>query len=184
MTTRFFPRSSRWPPDRGQTGIDFIIGVGIFLLTIAFVFSFVPGTLAPFGDDTAAPVVADRIADELVHQALAGANGPSVLDERCTLAFFGYAASTDCHFDGAGQPEDWLAVPPRTTLNVTVEKNLDGATGREVVCLDAGTITDCNNGGDRLAYGAPPPQTGGSVATASRVVSLGGTDAVVVVRLW
>lgn len=184
MASHRSPRNRDSAANRGQTGIDFIVGVGIFLLTIAFVFSFVPGTLAPFGDATGEPIVADRIADELVYEALAEAGGPSVLDERCTLAFFGYAASTDCHFEGAGQPEDWLAVPPRTTLNVTVEKNVDGVPGREVVCLDAGTITDCASGGDRLAYGSATPQDGVSVATASRVVSLGGTDAVLVVRVW
>lgn len=184
MSARFPPHSRTGSPERGQTGIDFIVGVGIFLLTIAFVFSFVPGALAPFGDSADHSMVADRIGDDLVYENLGGTAGPSVLDDQCTLAFFGYASSAECPFDGAGAPEDWLAVPPRTHLNVTVEKNVDATPGREVLCWNAGRPTECTTGGDRLAYGDTTPTTSASVATASRVVSLGGTDAVLVVRVW
>lgn len=183
--------SSRSPPhrrtvcvSRGQTGIDFIIGIGVFLVSIAFVFSFVPGMLAPFGDAAGDPIVADRIADELVYEDLAGTAGPSVLDEQCTLAFFGHAATPGCPFDDSGDPEDWLAIPPRTHLNVTIEKNFDSNPGREVACWDSGSLTDCDTGGDRLAYGDPPPTKSASVATASRVVHVGGSDAVLTVRVW
>lgn len=170
--------------DRGQTGIDFVFGVGVFLLSIAFVFSFVPGMLAPFGDAAGATIVADRIGDELVYDDLAGTAGPSVLDEQCTLAFFGHSSPADCPFEDSGDPEEWLAIPAGTHLNVTIEKNLDGAAGREVACWESGRLTDCDSGGDRLAYGEPTPAMGASVATASRVVYMGDTEAVLMVRVW
>ncbi|WP_254523233.1 DUF7287 family protein [Natrinema caseinilyticum] len=55
--------------DRGQTTQDFAIGIGIFLLAIAFVFSFLPSVITPFdsGVDGAETAQADRIADLVVH---------------------------------------------------------------------------------------------------------------------
>lgn len=40
--------------DRGQTVQDFAIGASVFLLTIAFVFAFIPTLFTPFEDDVAA----------------------------------------------------------------------------------------------------------------------------------
>ncbi|QLG50538.1 DUF7287 family protein [Natrinema halophilum] len=54
---------------RGQTTQDFAIGIGIFLLAIAFVFSFLPSVITPFDSSVggAETAQADRIADLLVH---------------------------------------------------------------------------------------------------------------------
>ncbi|MFP9190369.1 DUF7287 family protein [Natronosalvus vescus] len=53
--------------DRGQTTQDFAVGIGIFLLAVAFVFSFVPTLITPFATSTASETAqADRIADEIV----------------------------------------------------------------------------------------------------------------------
>ncbi len=54
--------------DRGQTTQDFAVGIGIFLLTIAFVFAYLPSLATPYessigGAETAQ---ADRIADRIV----------------------------------------------------------------------------------------------------------------------
>ncbi|WP_306057613.1 DUF7287 family protein [Natronococcus wangiae] len=56
-------------PDRGQTTQDFAIGIGVFLLSIAFVFSYIPSLTTPFASPTgdAETAQADRIADRLVH---------------------------------------------------------------------------------------------------------------------
>lgn len=53
--------------DRGQTVQDFAVGIGIFLLAIAFVFSFVPSIITPFEDAGGAETAqADRIAATIV----------------------------------------------------------------------------------------------------------------------
>ncbi|MXV63994.1 hypothetical protein GS429_18385 [Natronorubrum sp. JWXQ-INN-674] len=64
--------------DRGQTTQDFAVGIGVFILAVAFVFSFLPTILTPFdstvsGGETAQ---ADRIADRLVHN-LSAEDSPS-----------------------------------------------------------------------------------------------------------
>ena len=55
--------------DRGQTTQDFIVGIGVFILAVAFVFSFLPTMLTPFDSSTSGgqTAQADRIADRVVH---------------------------------------------------------------------------------------------------------------------
>ncbi|SEV97190.1 DUF7287 family protein [Natrinema salifodinae] len=55
--------------DRGQTTQDFAVGIGVFLLAIAFVFSFLPSLITPFDSSVggAETAQADRIADRVVH---------------------------------------------------------------------------------------------------------------------
>ena len=60
--------------DRGQTTQDFAVGIGLFLLAIAFAFSYLPTLITPFstpvgGADTAQ---ADRIAATLVDEFATG----------------------------------------------------------------------------------------------------------------
>ncbi|MDF9746367.1 DUF7287 family protein [Natrinema salsiterrestre] len=55
--------------DRGQTTQDFAVGIGVFLLAIAFVFSFLPSVITPYDSSVggAETAQADRIADLIVH---------------------------------------------------------------------------------------------------------------------
>ena len=53
--------------ESGQTTQDFVVGIGIFLLAVAFVFSFVPSIITPYTAATTAETAqADRIADTIV----------------------------------------------------------------------------------------------------------------------
>ncbi|ELY87602.1 hypothetical protein C483_16923 [Natrialba hulunbeirensis JCM 10989] len=54
--------------ERGQTTQDFAVGIGIFILAIAFVFSFLPSLITPFDSPAggAETAQADRIADQVV----------------------------------------------------------------------------------------------------------------------
>ncbi|RZH67572.1 DUF7287 family protein [Natrinema altunense] len=53
--------------DRGQTTQDFAVGIGVFLLAIAFVFSFLPSLVTPYESSNGAKTAqADRIADRIV----------------------------------------------------------------------------------------------------------------------
>ena len=56
--------------DRGQTAQDFAVGIGIFLLAVAFVFSYVPTALVPFTPDVGAAedAQADRLAATVLEE--------------------------------------------------------------------------------------------------------------------
>ncbi|WP_254763484.1 DUF7287 family protein [Natrinema marinum] len=65
--------------ERGQTTQDFAVGIGIFLLAIAFVFAFLPSVITPFDSSVggAETAQADRIADLIVHNTSTGGNNIS-----------------------------------------------------------------------------------------------------------
>ncbi|PAU84884.1 hypothetical protein CK500_05035 [Halorubrum salipaludis] len=90
---------------RAQTPIDFAVGAGVFLLTLAFVIAFVPTVFDPFsGAATASPVVSDRVAAGLASDVLATSpTEPGVLSPACTAAFFEGNASLAAD---AGCPEE------------------------------------------------------------------------------
>lgn len=49
--------------DRGQTGLDFVVGIGLFLLAMAFLVGFAPDMVASHADGPELPLVADRAAN-------------------------------------------------------------------------------------------------------------------------
>lgn len=74
---------------RGQTTIDFAIGISIFLLVVAFVIAFIPGLLQPFTEsETENTVTANRVANTLSEGMLGDVEEPYILDKSCTIAFF------------------------------------------------------------------------------------------------
>lgn len=175
--------------DRGQTGLDYLVGIGVFLLTVGFVVAFVPGTLSPFTAGTEQPLVADRAADTVV-AGLADGPEPNVLNTTCTLAFFGVGSDTRCAFDGSETSEDdtlaaALGLREFTRVNVTLERTVDGTATREICSGTASppAIEAGGSGGTPLATGPPVPDDG-AVVTATRTVYVDGMDAVVVVRVW
>jgi len=60
--------------ERGQTTQDFVVGIGVFLLAIAFVFSFFPALVTPYDSSVggAETAQADRIADRIVNDTSTG----------------------------------------------------------------------------------------------------------------
>ncbi|QFU82970.1 DUF7287 family protein [Natronorubrum aibiense] len=68
--------------DRGQTTQDFAIGIGVFILAVAFVFSFLPTILTPFDSSVSGgqTAQADRIADRLVDHLSEDADEPNSID--------------------------------------------------------------------------------------------------------
>lgn len=68
--------------ERGQTVQDFAVGIGIFILAVAFVFTFVPTIITPFTDAGGAETAqADRIAATIVTNASDGQPNGIDLDE-------------------------------------------------------------------------------------------------------
>ncbi|WP_265111290.1 DUF7287 family protein [Halosolutus halophilus] len=54
--------------DRGQTTQDFAVGIGVFLLAVAFIFTYVPSLVTPYDSSVggAETAQANRIADRIV----------------------------------------------------------------------------------------------------------------------
>lgn len=169
--------------ERGQTAVDFLVGVGVFVLVLALVFAFVPELFAPFDDDQARPLVADRSADRLVGSLRGADLGPSTLSTDCTLAFFGAAGATGCGFDPAADLPDRAGIADRYHVNVTVERNTTADPGVETLCSDGSDVLACP-AATTLAVGPPVPTERGSVSVARRTVYLDGRDATLVVRVW
>ncbi len=75
---------------RGQTTLDFAVGMGVFLVTVVFVVSFAPTMFDPFAGGTGTKlVVADRAATTLSGDLLASSTAePGVLSAGCVVGFF------------------------------------------------------------------------------------------------
>lgn len=97
--------------ERAQTTIDFAVGASVFLLTVAFAFSFIPGLITPFASgQESTPVVANRVADDLVQEDLAVDGDPYTLD----------ATKTTTVLNGSDTLPDRIDVPPLMDANVTL----------------------------------------------------------------
>jgi hypothetical protein len=159
---------------RGQTSIDFVVGMSVFLLTVAFVVAFLPGVFEPFTASGAGDALtSDRTASLLAEQVLADPANPSVVDPACAAEFFdaagdGAGGVAGCQFTtDAADLDAALGLGPATTVNVTIE--------------ETGTVESA--GGVTLAAGPEPPESE-SVVVSRRVVLLGDADRDLYVRVW
>jgi hypothetical protein len=146
--------------DRGQTTQDFAVGVGVFLLTVAFVLAYVPTALPqPTADATASRnAQADRIADEVVDNLSVAGTGTRLNATR-TRQFFE-------HNDDAATLRENFSLPATTQANITLEY-LNG--------------TRVTNGDDVYAGSEYRNQSAGS---ASRLIVYNGTQYRLLVRVW
>lgn len=168
---------------RGQTTLDFLTGMAVFLAVVGFVFLFVPGLLAPTGGGETT-LVADRVADQLVDLHL-GEPATAGLDATCTFYFFNQSGPEPCATFDTGEPlTTQLGIDDRYRANVTIRANVTGDRAREVLCADGGAVVACPSGGTPLAVGPRYRRGEGTVATARRQVTVAGTDAVLEVRVW
>lgn len=154
---------------RGQTGIDFMVGMGVFLLAVGFVFGFAPGLFVPFSGETgAAMVIADRGAETLSEDILVESmDQPGVLNETCTVEFFDEDGNVgDCRFDTENL-NDATGIDDRFDLNVTIEE------GGSIVSLQGVTLA----AGD----GSDPVR---DTIVVKRVVLLAGAERTLLMRVW
>ena len=161
--------------DRGQTAIDFLAGMTVFLVTVGFVLSFVPGMFQPFETDTGANMVAaDRGAAILVEDALVdGSETPGALNETCTAEFFDANGITgSCRFeDDADDLPGALGLDELRQVNVTIESG--------------GSLETVQGGGGPVTTAAgPSPASTDDVVVATRVVLVEGQQATLYVRVW
>lgn len=177
---------------RGQTTLDFAIGVTLFLAVLLFAFTFVPGILEPFdvsGEEE--PVLSDRIADRVSGSMLGSPERPNVLDRFCTVAFFDGTDPPECQFQGTTLQEQF-DLDPAQSLNVTLEGDVSAPpTGNVPLCWRTDGISeptlaeqsDCTSSDVSLAVGDTPP-AGTTTITARRVVSLEDEPVVLKVVAW
>ena len=165
---------------RAQTTLDFAIAMGIFLLAIAFVFSFVPTFVAPFADgDQELSAASDRIASHLAEGALADVDDPGVVRETCATPFFDSAtAPGECGYDG-DDTRTHLGIGNRFDVEVELVRNHEGE--EAVLCLNGdGYVSheeddDC----DDTYYNVSTTETfgdRGSVTVSRRTVTIDGSD--------
>ena len=188
---------------RAQTTLDFAIAMGIFLLAIAFVFSFVPTFVAPFADgDQELSAASDRLASHLAEGALADVDDPGVVRETCATPFFDNStAPAECGYSG-DDTRTHLGVSDRFDVEVEIVRVVDGE--EELLCVDEdGTISheaagDCDS--EDLRYNVSTSESGseyGSVTVSRRTVTVAGDDcgfadthageacdAIMYVRVW
>ena len=153
--------------DRGQTVLDFVVGMSVFLVAVGFTFAFVPSLLEPYAvGEGAKVIVAERGAARLAESSLAASGSAATLSHACTLAFFDgtdpatAANESDCVWTAnADDLHAELGVDEFRGLNLTVTRN--------------GTVEELESDGTAVAMRAgPAPPRGESVAAASRIVTV------------
>ncbi|MFC6975699.1 hypothetical protein ACFQL1_15155 [Halomicroarcula sp. GCM10025709] len=178
---------------RGQTTLDFAVGISLFLAIVLFIFLFVPGILTTFtAGSPEETVTANRVADDLSLGLLGSPAEPNVWERECAVAFFDGTTPSGCNFAGSTTNER-LGLAPRESVNVTVAGNVsaDPDPGSDRLCWDdsAGTLDETDSGcaGTNdvvLTAGDDAPSTNADSVTATRVVSLHGEAVTVEVVMW
>ena len=180
--------------DRGQTTLDFTIGVTIFVVVLAGVFLFVPGTLQPFEKGGQENIVtANRVADQLSEHVLAEPTEPYVLKNGCVVPFFDESepVPAECNYEG-GTLQERVGYGDFQFANVSIRGSVAGSSEVEQLCYDSANSagsrlesgSDCGESDDtRLAVGSDLEGVKSSV-TARRVVELDDQTVFLVVQLW
>ena len=128
---------------RGQTTQDFVVGIGVFLLAVAFVFSYVPSLITPYasygGGESAQ---ADRIAATVVDDLSENPDRPNHLNGSAFVETYEGVDSFDLAADLGLRATDTNAID---RVNVSLERtnqSLDRADRRVVSGGDAYTGQD------------------------------------------
>ena len=133
---------------RGQTAIDFLTAVSIFIVVTGAVFVYAPGLFEPFTDQKAGTTVAsNRAADTLTDRLLTRDSDTVSLDKQCTVAFFDMlqdpAGSTtydtsDCQYDTTSTLRSAVGLGVEYRLRATIVDNTGTAISKDGVTLQAG----------------------------------------------
>lgn len=171
---------------RAQTTLDFAIAMGVFLLAIAFVFSFVPTFVAPFVDGGQEHSAAsDRTASHLAEGAFADPNEPQIVHEECMTPFFAGLNETEipdsCGYEG-NDTRAHLGVSNRSEVEVRMERVGDDSA--ELLCSpdDADEVVlanheDCDEDGVEYSNSTSGVASEDvSTTVARRTVTVDGDD--------
>ena len=117
---------------RGQTQIDFVIGISIFLLSMALVFTGTTQLFTTFGTTNPSITISDNSADILTKNILTTQETPPyTLDRKCTETFFElYSNDTvtdseinQCQFSTNSTLKSQLSIQPKYYVNITIENS-------------------------------------------------------------
>jgi len=175
---------------RGQTNIDFAIGMSLFLVTVSFVFLFVPTVFSPFEVTQSQPIAANRAATRLVDTLLAGSD-PGTLAPACTIGFFAEDPSDSsigvdtpgCVYDSTQSLGDALGIGDED-VRVEIVDNGETATLDGTVETSDGSPAPSD---PPIALERQTPSAGDVPAratTVSRLVTLDGEQVRVEVTVW
>ena len=160
--------------ERGQTTLDFAVGMSVFLLTVIFVIAYAPTMFDPFaGGSGAKLVVADQAATALSGDILVASSAePGTLSVGCVIAFFeeqepGDSCPTEADFD----PFDSALSLDGRNAKITIHE-LD-APASEPATVDGVDLTLSNS-----------ESVPSDVAVATRTVSIQGQQYRLTVRVW
>lgn len=168
---------------RGQTSLDFVVGIAIFLLVLTLALSFVPEMFAPFENGQERPLVSDRVADRIAGPLLGEPTEPSVLNETCTFAFFGAGTPAGCGFLADETLTERIGLDDAYRVNVSIRRNRTTQPGLETICTD-GNGLETGSCTTELTIGPTVPTETGSVAATHRTATLDGRDVRILVRVW
>lgn len=173
---------------RGQTTIDFAIAMGIFLVALVTVVAFMPTMTQPFTGGQQNPLLADRLAAQLVDGQLGDSREPSVLNATCTMYFFNGSTGDPCStFDATDDVQTKLGIDQHVQVNVSIQQNVTGGASPDIVCASPGAesfthLSSCS--GEPMVEGPAPPTVSGSITIARRYATVDDTPVFVVVRVW
>jgi hypothetical protein len=173
---------------RGQTVLDFTIGMSLFLLVLLFVLLFLPGVLSPVTSNSQEELgLTNRIADSLSEGLLGDPATPYVLNTTCTVAFFDDSSPPECRHSGSNLTSR-LGLRSYQRTNVTLEADIAGDDARETLCWDDANgqlvevdSPDCTT---PLVVGPTPPADVETAMTARRTVRLEGDETTMTVEVW
>ena len=161
---------------RGQTTLDFAVGMSVFLLTVIFVISFAPTMFDPFvGGSGTKLIVADRVATTLSGDLLAASTAePGILSVACVAEFYdedveGASCNTNANlddFDGS------LSLDGRNA-NVTIHELGEPASNPATPGWATDGLTTSNS-----------ESVPSDVAVATRTVSIDSQQYRLTVRVW
>jgi hypothetical protein len=182
-------RLQRGAAERGQTTLDFAIGISVFLAVLIFIFLFVPGLLSPFTTGTQEETVtSNRVADELTTSMLGSPRDPYALETYCTVAFFDGDGPGRCSFADESLSDQLGLDPNRENVNVTIRGNVTKQPdeSEEILCWDTDRLVEKSvcGGGVELRRGDAPPTANDESVTALRVATLHGHDVTLYVEIW
>ena len=129
---RRLPTTARRGRDRGQTVQDFAIGASVFLLTIAFVFVFIPTLFTPFEDevDPGLDSQVDRVASAIVDNGSIDSKPNRMTNSTAEAAIVAPGNGADL--------QDAYGLPSTSQVNVTV-RPIDPNEDDTIVTISGGT---------------------------------------------
>jgi hypothetical protein len=169
---------------RAQTPLDFAIAMGVFLVAVIFVFTFIPSMTTPYVEGNQdRSVTANRVADHLSEGALGDPADPFVLNGSCATDFFADTPNSSCGYSGSDFYERVGVNDDRLGVNVTVEQVDTTASGDDrfrTVCHNGsvGVIHEENTSFDCDTRYVAGDESGNqsSVVVARRIVTIPGCD--------